>query len=684
MDRRAPRPRPPVDTLAAAGDPFDGGPEQVLSYLHGVAIANQPTDAEAGPPVMVPVAFAARVSDKDNQDPTLSIPRQLSRCRQALPDYCVIVAFFWDVESGRLDLDQRGHSDAHEQFDVPVPRDGGIADLLDEARQPARRFVAVVCESVDRLSRITQVGTTIEASLEHCGVALLAADEGITAADLPNASGTLARKRATPILTRRVKQAIAEWYVLDMLEKSWGGLMEHTEQGYNIGKPPYGYQVITESHPVPAKAALGKVKRRLVRDPVRGPAVTQIYTWRVVEHLSYDQIAERLNLDPDRYPPPEPILGRGRRAIGAWTKGSVRDVLCNPKYTGHMVYNRRKNPRRDRGVPGKVNAPAEWIWSSRPTHEPLTTKTQFLAGTPIGKSNRGSRTSDRPNRHPATTRTYRLRSHVICELCGRRLYGKTRRVGDGYSYYACEPVPAHHAGKPWYPTHPKSLWVREDKLLDAVRGFFTRRIFGPNRGALLLAIPDEPEADDGTTARVTALRSKIKEMERQQANVVKELREYTPIGDEDIDQQWRSQLRDSFAEITTQRKDLEAQLAGITAKPPAPTPSDPALLDRLPIVHADLGGLPEDLERELFDGFQLQVRYHQPTRRVTLRVTIDGQAIHRLTATSQAIMNRAPAPTTPTNTKRPPVAAATGGPEVFSLAVSAPGRIRTCAPCAAP
>ncbi|MGE5828592.1 MAG: recombinase family protein [Micromonosporaceae bacterium] len=55
--------------------------------------------------------------------------------------------------------------------------------------------------------------------------------------------------------------------------------------------------------------------------------------------------AYRLNLDPDRFPPPEPILGRGRRAIGAWTKGSVRDVLANPKYTGHMVYNRRKNPR---------------------------------------------------------------------------------------------------------------------------------------------------------------------------------------------------------------------------------------------------------------------------------------------------------------------------------------------------
>jgi len=188
-----------------AVDPFDGGHEDVLSYLHGVAVANQPGDVETGP-VMVPVAFAARVSDKDNQDPTLSIPRQLARCREALPPYCVIVAFFWDVESGRTNLELRGHSDAHEMFNVPVPRDGGVTDLLEEARHPNRRFVAVVCESVDRLARVTYFGTKIEYELEQSGVALLAADEGITADALPSASGVMARKRATPILTRRVNR----------------------------------------------------------------------------------------------------------------------------------------------------------------------------------------------------------------------------------------------------------------------------------------------------------------------------------------------------------------------------------------------------------------------------------------------------------------------------------------------
>ncbi len=318
MDNRPSRPRPSVDGELNADI---AGTAEVLSYLQGAALANQSEDADPGP-VMVPVAFAARVSDKDNQDPTLSIPRQLARCREALPPYCVIVAFFWDVESGRTSLDLRGHSDAHEMFNVPVPRDGGLADLLAEAGEPNRRFVAVVCESVDRLARVTYFGTKIEYELEQSGVALLAADEGITAEALPSATGVMARKRATPILTRRVKQAIAEWYVLDMLEKSWGGLVEHTEQGFNIGKPPYGYRMVVEKHPVPAKAALGRVKRRLIPDPVRGPVVSQIYVWRHGEGLSLDQIAGRLNLELDRYPPPEPILGRGRRAVGAWTKGS--------------------------------------------------------------------------------------------------------------------------------------------------------------------------------------------------------------------------------------------------------------------------------------------------------------------------------------------------------------------------
>lgn len=76
------------------------------------------------------VAFLARVSTDDQQDPTLSLPRQLANCETALPDGWRITAWFWDIESGRMALERRGRGHAHERIDVPLPRDGGLTDLL--------------------------------------------------------------------------------------------------------------------------------------------------------------------------------------------------------------------------------------------------------------------------------------------------------------------------------------------------------------------------------------------------------------------------------------------------------------------------------------------------------------------------------------------------------------------------
>lgn len=168
---------------------------------------SRPQNANGRP---LKVAWLGRVSTDDQQDPTLSLPRQLRASREALPPETVIVAHFYDVESGRKDPDLRGGSNAHERFEIPIPRDGGINDLLEEAKRPDRRFDAVICESIERVARRTYYGTKIEHDLERVGVALLASDEPIL----------LNGKRATTILTRRVKQSVAEWYVLEMLEKS--------------------------------------------------------------------------------------------------------------------------------------------------------------------------------------------------------------------------------------------------------------------------------------------------------------------------------------------------------------------------------------------------------------------------------------------------------------------------------
>ena len=72
------------------------------------------------------------------QDPRASIRRQIRSVRDWLPGGWFIAAVYWDIESGAIDLEQRSQGDSHLAFaDAGVPRDGGMADLLTEAKAPA-------------------------------------------------------------------------------------------------------------------------------------------------------------------------------------------------------------------------------------------------------------------------------------------------------------------------------------------------------------------------------------------------------------------------------------------------------------------------------------------------------------------------------------------------------------------
>ncbi|WP_369201602.1 hypothetical protein [Streptomyces sp. PU-14G] len=95
--------------------------------------------------------FLGRTSTEDKQDPTISMPRQVRSCQSVLPPGVVITGFYYDVESGRKDLAARGHGRGHERFNIPVPRDGGIQELLSLAESGERSFDAVICESIERV-----------------------------------------------------------------------------------------------------------------------------------------------------------------------------------------------------------------------------------------------------------------------------------------------------------------------------------------------------------------------------------------------------------------------------------------------------------------------------------------------------------------------------------------------------
>ena len=420
----------------------------------------------------LPLAFLGRTSTAVVQDPVSSLRRQARSAQEKAPAGSFIAAWFWDIESGGMDLEARGHGSAHERFDVGIPRDGGIADLLAEAAGPAPRFAAVICEDIERSGRDTFNALKLERQLADAGIPLFAADEPID----------LEGMNSTTILVRRVKQGVAEWYRFQVKEKAWKGLREHALDGWNIGTPPYGYTAERIPHPVPVKAAQGRTKARLVPDPARVPVVAQVFTWRTAGRLGIPEITGRLNADPAAFPPPDPAKG--------WTQSGVYSILSNPKYTGRMVFGRRRTTggKRGRRVP-----PDQWIWSPGETHPPIISRATWDAAQQMAKAHGTSRDGPALSAHPQARRTYLLRGRVRCRPCQRRMYGVTRPSTRYYTggadvdhvYYLCPHDPGNPAHQAQAPDHPVTVSVREDLLIGHARQFLAARIFGPDRTALL-------------------------------------------------------------------------------------------------------------------------------------------------------------------------------------------------------
>ncbi len=152
--------------------------------------------------------FVGRVSTKDNQDPTLSIPRQVALASERLEEGEEFVAFYWDVESGMLAPEQRGLGprEMYEALAVPVPRDGGLQDLLE--RVETLGVTHALAERSDRVARAMLTSLTVEHELERLGVEVVYANE-------PTGGTESGRLRS-----RRYGQVDAEVYRATMLEMS--------------------------------------------------------------------------------------------------------------------------------------------------------------------------------------------------------------------------------------------------------------------------------------------------------------------------------------------------------------------------------------------------------------------------------------------------------------------------------
>lgn len=549
--------------------------------------------------------------------------RQLGNCKPTIPESWVIVAHFYDVESGRMELTHRGRGSDYERFDIPIARDGGITDLLAESTRQDRRFDVVICESISRVARRAFEGLSIERALEQSEVPLFASNEPIT----------LAGSRAQRILQRRINQSVAEYEVLNTLEQSWGGLCTHVREGWNIGKPPYGYRAKIFRHPNPTKAAKGQTKSRLEPDGAGAETVTQIATWRHYEKLGYSAIADRLNADLDKYPspvPPDPS-----RARGAWGRSSIYEILRNPKYTGYQVFNRRASRSRH----GKVNDSMKWVWSPEPAHEPLIPKWMYDEINNHAQDNKGVRAQQDKTTRPITHHRYVLRSMIFCS-CGRRLYGCQRSSG---SYYLCTPKKNNRGRPDTFSDHPKTIYMREKPVLDAVARFFAERVFGPDRRTMLQAevssIDDRAASD--RAAEQGRLERQLADIERRQEATLRQ------AIDGDPNDPFTKALRTTYNDLEKAKQRCLSALTALGEKAPPATMrgATPDLLDALPYLALNLARAPQALLRRLFEATQLSIQLNDKADQamITIRLPADQVATVAATAGQLAVSADEPA-----------------------------------------
>ena len=550
-----------------------------------------------------------RTSTLEMQDPFGSITRQITSAREWLPEGFYIAGYYWDIESGGLDIEARGHAGNHQPFvDKGLPRDGGLADLLSEARSPSPRFAAVVCEDIERSGRDTYNALKLERELSDSDILLFATDEPL---DLDGTD-------PATILLRRTKQNIAEYFRLSLKRSMWRGMRTHAAQGYNLGKVLDGYLPEKIPHPAPSKAAQGRTKTLLALDEIRAPIVAAIYDMRVSEKLGVPTIQARLSADPVTYPPADAETG--------WTLGGIYSILANPKYTGYQVFGRRRK--------GKPTPPDKWYWSDKPTHRAIVDRETWEAAQRIGAEHRSARDTGRTS--PDTYRTYALRSRIRCKVCTRRMCGNTKmkpenKIPAEHMYYQCgynPKTPAHVAAAP---DHPRTVRVREDLLMGEVFRGLSAYALAPGRAARLAQlIPATADAQQQHRDReAAALKTRLKRITAQQDHLMREINGSFDMPDE-AGEEYRRRLRHDYATLHTERKTIETQLSELAADT---TPaSDPRLVDLLPEVASDLAGLPHDLQAELLAAFDIQIVWNAPMRQATIHATITDTTPEVITA----------------------------------------------------
>ena len=498
-------------------------------------------------------AWYGRLSTEELQQPELAFPTQRAACESRIHGTGTIVCEFTDVQSGRS-------SDC-----------AGIEALLREAASERRRFDAVVTYKAERFARSMYLSLHYEHELT-LGIPIYVSDEF-------GEPG-----RPTSVLTRRIKQAVGEWHVLELVEESRLGMEENTRQGFNTGGvAPYGYRKVYLPHPSKTMAERGFRKARLEPDPDQAPIVRWIFQEFVFGGRTIRHLVEELNA---RGVP----SARGR----AWSPGMVSGLLDNPKYTGYQVWNRRR--RKTAG--NRPNPTSEWVWSAEPAHEALISKEVWE------RAWRMRRTPERDwRRRPrgALSVGRPLKGQVFC--CGYRMSAsqRARKSGRVAVLWQCQKCRA---------------WLRDDRLMELVVDVVCTGLLDPLRVSTLERQLRKAARERQKTSLKdrTRLEQKLSELHEDK------LAKLDGLG-HGIDP---SVIKEAIDRLSAEEARLREELARLEGKPEeqAHLASLSRLKEAGPELTAALLAGPDELRRRIFQRLVKQVTYRKEDRNIEIALVL--------------------------------------------------------------
>lgn len=540
-------------------------------------------------------AFYGRVSTEDQQDPDASREWQLHRARLLIdPQGGEIVRQFFDL----------GHSRSK-----PWSRRPAATELLEALRDTNRGFSAVVVGEPQRAFYGSQY-SLVSPLFNEYGVGLWVPEVG-GPIDFEN-DGHDAIMQAFAGMSRaernrikiRVRSAMAAQTALD---GRWQG-----------GRPPYGYLLADVSpHPKPAKAALGKMLRRLVPDPIAAPVVRRIFEEYVGGSGLY-RIAERLTADGIPSPSAhDPRRNKHRlKSNGAWSKSAIGAILRNPRYTGRQYWARTRkeevlfvsNAKTEADVAQghktrqRANAKEDWIFSKDVVHEPLISPELFDQAQDVARVRPAKSVAGRVARrkHP-----YALRGLIECGMCERRMQGTWERQ----AYYRCA-FPYEYAQRV-RPDHMKRVYLREAAVLPELDRWLAK-VFNPkNIDETIEALSTVADIDASIAqSRIGAARERLAECDRRLGKYRETL---DAGGDPAVIASW---IRDVENERLLAQRELSRYA-------PQERPGSDEVRELLRALREPLkllGRADSEKRNELYSGMGLALRYEPEERKVLVEV----------------------------------------------------------------